>query len=120
MRVQGVVMLALITGAMGVACDSADEGAPSQPGAAVAGDTRPYLLEQVGVAAVVQLYADGFDALPLLEQVWPGVSGGRRAGLGWSAFICRVARHPHRAGDQRQHDDTLNTHDHLLPFRTED
>ena len=72
MRVQGVVMLALVTGAMGVACDSADEGAPSQPGAPAAGDTRPYLLEQVGEAAVVQLYADGFDALPLREKtlIW--------------------------------------------------
>ena len=72
MRVQGVVMLALVTGAMGVACDSADEGAPSPPGAGVAGDTRPYLLEQVGEAAVVQLYADGFDALPLREKtlIW--------------------------------------------------
>ena len=72
MRVQGVVMLALVTGAMGVACDSADEGAPSQSGAGVAGDTRPYLLEQVGEAAVVQLYADGFDALPLREKtlIW--------------------------------------------------
>ncbi len=72
MRVQGVVMLALVTGAMGVACESADEGAPSRPGAAVAGDTRPYLLERVGEAAVVQLYADGFDALPLREKtlIW--------------------------------------------------
>ena len=72
MRVQGVVMLALVTGAMGMACDSADEGAPSQSGAGVAGDTRPYLLEQVGEAAVVQLYADGFDALPLREKtlIW--------------------------------------------------
>ena len=72
MRVQGVVMLALVTGAMGAACGSADEGAPSRPGAAVQGDTRPYLLEQVGEAAVVQLYADGFDALPLREKtlIW--------------------------------------------------
>ncbi|MGE0459733.1 MAG: peptidase M49 [Vicinamibacterales bacterium] len=32
-------------------------------------DTRPYLLEQVDDAAVVQLYADGFQALPLAEKV---------------------------------------------------
>ncbi|MCC7180746.1 MAG: peptidase M49 [Acidobacteria bacterium] len=32
-------------------------------------DTRPYLLEQVDDAAVVQLYADGFHALPLGEKV---------------------------------------------------
>jgi dipeptidyl-peptidase-3 len=33
---------------------------------------RPYLLERVGEAAVVQLYADGFAALPLREKtlVW--------------------------------------------------
>ncbi len=29
-----------------------------------AADTRPYLLEQIDDAAVVQLYADGFAALP--------------------------------------------------------
>ncbi|MCL4846898.1 MAG: peptidase M49 [Acidobacteria bacterium] len=35
-------------------------------------DTRPYLLEQVDDAAIVQLYADGFEALPLREKtlVW--------------------------------------------------
>ncbi|MCC7033246.1 MAG: peptidase M49 [Acidobacteria bacterium] len=32
-------------------------------------DTRPYLLEQIDDAAVVQLYADGFRALPLGEKV---------------------------------------------------
>ena len=31
-------------------------------------DTRPYLLERVGEAAVVQLYADGFADLPLREK----------------------------------------------------
>ena len=35
-------------------------------------DARPYLLERVGEAAIVQLYADGFSALPLREKllVW--------------------------------------------------
>jgi dipeptidyl-peptidase-3 len=35
-------------------------------------DTRQYLLEQVGDAAVVQLYADGFKELPLREKtlIW--------------------------------------------------
>ena len=35
-------------------------------------DTRPYLLERVDDAAVVQLYADGFSSLPLREKtlVW--------------------------------------------------
>ncbi len=32
-------------------------------------DLRPYLLEQVDEAAVVQLYADGFDALPLDQKI---------------------------------------------------
>jgi dipeptidyl-peptidase-3 len=32
-------------------------------------DTRPYLLERVDEAAVVQLYADGFTALPLREKI---------------------------------------------------
>ena len=71
-------------------------------------------VEPIGVQLHDGRFAD------LLEQVWPSVSGDPRAGRGWSAFISRVARHPHRTGDQRQHDDTLNTHDHLLPFRTED
>jgi len=30
---------------------------------------RPYLLERVGEAAVVQLYADGFEALPLNDKI---------------------------------------------------
>jgi dipeptidyl-peptidase-3 len=32
-------------------------------------DTRPYLLERVGEAAVVQLYADGFERLELRDKV---------------------------------------------------
>ena len=32
-------------------------------------DTRPYLLERVDEAAVVQLYADGFADLPLREKI---------------------------------------------------
>jgi dipeptidyl-peptidase III len=32
-------------------------------------ETRPYLIEQVDDAAIVQLYADGFDGLPLQEKV---------------------------------------------------
>ena len=32
-------------------------------------ETRPYLLEQIDDAAVVQLYADGFEALPLSDKV---------------------------------------------------
>ena len=32
-------------------------------------DTRPYLLERVADAAVVQLYADGFDELPIDQKI---------------------------------------------------
>ncbi len=32
-------------------------------------DVRKYLLERVGEAAVVQLYADGFGELPLREKI---------------------------------------------------
>ena len=32
-------------------------------------DTRPYLLERVDEAAVVQLYADGFTALPVRDKI---------------------------------------------------
>jgi dipeptidyl-peptidase-3 len=39
------------------------------PAPAGAADTRPYLLERVDEAAVVQLYADGFADLPLREKV---------------------------------------------------
>jgi dipeptidyl-peptidase-3 len=40
----------------------------SGPVAASHVDTRPYLLERVDEAAVVQLYADGFAALPLRDK----------------------------------------------------
>src|SRR5687767_8843216 len=44
-----------------------DEGAPAAAPAPAATE-RPYLLEQVDDAAVVQLYADGFSSLPLREK----------------------------------------------------
>src|SRR5688572_351601 len=42
------------------------------PAAAPAAVERPYLLERVGEAAIVQVYADGFQALPLKERtlIW--------------------------------------------------
>src|SRR6266550_4144845 len=42
------------------------------PSTNFASTDRPYLLERVGEAAVVQVYADGFRALPLREKtlVW--------------------------------------------------
>ena len=47
-----------------------DCAAPAQ--SANVSDSRTYLLERVGEAAVVQVYADGFQALPLREKtlVW--------------------------------------------------
>jgi dipeptidyl-peptidase-3 len=45
---------------------------PATPVPAAAAPTRPYLLERVDDAAVVQLYADGFAALPLDQKclIW--------------------------------------------------
>jgi dipeptidyl-peptidase-3 len=43
------------------------ERAPRQAGQSA--DERPYLLERVGEAAIVQLYADGFASLSLREKV---------------------------------------------------
>ena len=47
------------------------EASTAEP-AAVAGPPRKYLLERVDDAAVVQVYADGFAALPLREKalIW--------------------------------------------------
>ena len=79
MCLQGIVILALLAGALGfVSCGPADESAGPHPGAAGAAETpgeggdRRYLLERVDDAAVVQLYADGFESLPLREKtlIW--------------------------------------------------
>src|SRR3990170_1811117 len=43
-------------------------GAPPASSPAAAAGERKYLLERVGDAAVVQLYADGFSSLPLREK----------------------------------------------------
>ncbi len=48
-----------------VACAPAETPQPTTTGGE---DDRPYLLERVDDAAVVQLYADGFEALPLQEK----------------------------------------------------
>ncbi len=69
-------------------------------------DTRPYLLEQIDDAAVVQLYADGFDRLTLKEKtlVWHlcrAAIAGRdiyydqrhRHNLGMRALLEGVLRH---------------------------
>ena len=43
-------------------------------------DTRQYLLERVDDAAVVQVYADGFTALPLREKI-----------LAWHLYLAALA-----------------------------
>ncbi len=51
--------------------DAADDTGTMEP-QPMAGEDRQYLLERVEDAAVVQLYADGFEALPLREKtlIW--------------------------------------------------
>jgi hypothetical protein len=60
--------------AMSVSCSSSTPtpaGADLKVGAtpAAGGSERSYLLERVDEAAVVQLYADGFDALPVDQRL---------------------------------------------------
>ena len=60
-------------------------------------DSRPYLLERVDEAAVVQLYADGFAALPLREKVliyhlYQAAIAGRDAGGNEAVFNGSGAR----------------------------
>ena len=69
-----VLMLAAVTAA-GCSRASNNQAAPAAGSAATpssAGAERTYLLERVDDAAVVQLYADGFAALPLREKtlIW--------------------------------------------------
>ena len=55
------------------ACGSGDTtNAPTSPVAAPPAVERKYLLERIDEAAVVQVYADGFEALPLKEKtlIW--------------------------------------------------
>jgi dipeptidyl-peptidase III len=51
---------------------ASDQPASSSPAATATSPDKPYLLERVGEAAVVQLYADGFNELPLKEKtlIW--------------------------------------------------
>jgi dipeptidyl-peptidase-3 len=62
-------LLAVMSLLGSIACGSP---APSSAPAAPQPSARKYLLERVDDAAVVQLYADGFDALPLREKtlIW--------------------------------------------------
>ncbi len=63
--------LALLLVTAFTACSSPESGAPA-PSAPSAPTDRKYLLERVDDAAVVQLYADGFAALPLKQKqlIW--------------------------------------------------
>ncbi len=67
-----LALLALVT----VAALACSRPAPAESPASTAGSTpaassadRKYLLERVDDAAVVQLYADGFEALPVKEKI---------------------------------------------------
>jgi dipeptidyl-peptidase-3 len=64
-------MIAIMTICGTVACGRGDDS-NAAPAAAPAVAERPYLLERVDEAAIVQIYADGFEALPLKEKtlIW--------------------------------------------------
>ena len=77
------------------------------PVAEAPSDTRPYLLEQIDDAAVVQLYADGFDTLTLNEKtvvyhLYRAAIAGRdiyydqrhRFNLGMRRLLEEILRHP--------------------------
>ena len=69
MPLQGLWMLAAVTSAA-IGCGSqGSDGAPDVTVTAPAAADRQYLLERVGDAAVVQLYADGFERLDLREKI---------------------------------------------------
>ena len=61
-------LAALMSVVVAAACGSSSSTSPASEPAAAA-DERPYLLERVDDAAVVQVYADAFTALPLGERV---------------------------------------------------
>ncbi len=69
MRLNRLLIVALAAGA---AAGCSRTSSNNQAAPAAAGADRKYLLERVDDAAVVQLYADGFDALPLREKtlIW--------------------------------------------------
>ncbi len=65
-------LLALVLSVALTGCSGSTPAESVAPTAATPPADRQYLLERVGDAAVVQLYADGFDALPLEEKtlIW--------------------------------------------------
>jgi dipeptidyl-peptidase-3 len=86
---------------------AAQQNAPASASASTATADRKYLLERVDDAAVVQLYADGFSALPLREKtlIWhlyQAALAGRdiyydqkhRDGLEIRGILDQIAAHP--------------------------
>ena len=59
--------IAMTAAAMSISCSGPAPAHRTGPDPSGAG--RPYLLERVDEAAVVQLYADGFEALPVNERI---------------------------------------------------
>ena len=72
MRLRGLLMLAVVTSVTSGCGSQGGDGAPEVTPTAPATAERQYLLERVDDAAVVQLYADGFERLELREKllVW--------------------------------------------------
>ena len=66
--VLGLTMGSAVEGGWELPDSASDSPAPVVRGGDKAAD-RPYLLERVGEAAVVQLYADGFESLPLDQRI---------------------------------------------------
>ena len=65
-------IIAVMTIVGTAACGSSETAKAPVPAAAPAATERPYLLERVDEAAIVQVYADDFQALPLKEKtlIW--------------------------------------------------
>ena len=72
MDLRRFLLLSLLV--LGAACSSPESTAPATSAAPAtpAASDRKYLLERVDDAAVVQLYADGFESLPLKQKtlIW--------------------------------------------------
>jgi dipeptidyl-peptidase-3 len=80
-------------------------------------ESRPYLLERVGEAAVVQVYADGFEALPLRDKrlawhLYQAAIAGRdiyydqryAPGLAMRDLLEAVVAHDGAAADRETHE----------------
>ena len=61
-----------MTAVMSISCSGSNPPASAKAMAGPADSERRYLLERIDEAAVVQLYADGFEALPVNQRllVW--------------------------------------------------